>query len=192
MIRHEASILDKDPDQVTAKWGWFLALGIALVILGLAAIAFPLYGSLAGTRVFAWLMIFSGIVAATHAAGVRGWGGVAFQVLIAAVYIIGGLWLLTHMLPGVLTLTVVLIAVLFVQGVFSTVEAVQLRPTEGWKWMLSSGIASIILGFMLWQRFPSSALWAIGLLFGLSLVINGWSFISLALGYRGQPVEAQR
>ena len=76
----------------------------------------------------------------------------------------------------------VLIVVLLVQGISSAIEAFQLRPTEGWGWMLASGMVSVILGIMLWQKFPSSALWAIGLLFGLSLVINGSSFVALALG----------
>jgi uncharacterized membrane protein HdeD (DUF308 family) len=78
----------------------------------------------------------------------------------------------------------VLIAVLLAHGLFTAIEAFQIRPTEGWGWMLWSGVASIILGIMLWMKFPSSALWAIGLLFGLSLAINGWSFIALALGAR--------
>jgi uncharacterized membrane protein HdeD (DUF308 family) len=171
-------------DKIAANWGWFLALGIVLVILGAAAIISPFYGTLAGARVFGWLMIFGGIMTAVHAFGARGWGGVILQGLIAIVWVIGGFWLLTQPLAGAITLTIVLIAVLLVQGLFSVIEAFQIRPTEGWGWMLASGVASVILGIMLWQKFPSSALWAIGLLFGLSLVFNGWSFIALALGAR--------
>jgi uncharacterized membrane protein HdeD (DUF308 family) len=176
-----------DPGKIAANWGWFLALGIVLVILGTAAFMFPLYGTLAGARVFGWIMIISGIMAAVHAFGAQGWGGVLLQALIAIVYVIGGFWLLTQPLAGAVTLTLVLIAVLFGQGLFSAIEAFQIRPTEGWGWMLASGVASIILGSMLWMKFPSSALWAIGLLFGLSLAINGWSFIALALSARSKP-----
>jgi len=178
-------------EKISANRWWFLALGIILVILGTAAFMFPLYGTLAGTRVFGWLLIFSGLVTAVHTFGARGWGGVILQVLIAIVYVIGGIWLLTQPLAGAVSLTLVLIAVLFGQGLFSAIEALQIRPTEGWGWMLASGVASIILGTMLWTKFPSSALWAIGLLFGLSLAINGWSFIALALGVRKEPAAAQ-
>ena len=170
-------------ERISANWGWFLALGIVLVILGIAAFMFPLYGTLAGARVLGWIMIASGIMTAGHAFGTRGWGGV-LQALIAIVYVIGGFWLLAQPLAGAITLTMVLIAVLLAHGLFTAIEAFQIRPTEGWGWMLWSGVASIILGIMLWMKFPSSALWAIGLLFGLSLAINGWSFIALALGAR--------
>ncbi|MES0385271.1 MAG: HdeD family acid-resistance protein [Hyphomicrobium sp.] len=180
-----------DPEKIAANWGWFLALGIVLVILGTTAFMFPFYGTMAGARVFGWIMLASGIMTAVHAFSARGWGGVILQVLIAIVWIVGGFWLLAQPLAGAVTLTLVLIAVLFVQGLFSVIEALQLRPTEGWGWMLASGVASIILGIMLWMKFPSSALWAIGLLFGLSLAINGWSFIALALGARKQPQASQ-
>jgi uncharacterized membrane protein HdeD (DUF308 family) len=182
---------DDTAERIAANWGWFLALGILLIIVGAAAIISPFYGTLAGARVFGWIMIISGIMTAVHAAGARGWGGVILQVLIAIVYIIGGIWLLAQPLAGAITLTIVLIAVLLVQGLFSAIEAFQIRPTEGWGWMLASGVASVILGIMLWQKFPSSALWAIGLLFGLSLVINGWSFVALALSAREKPAGSQ-
>ena len=171
-------------ERIAANWGWFLALGILLIIVGAAAIISPFYGTLAGARVFGWIMIISGIMTAVHAAGARGWGGVILQVLIAIVYIIGGIWLLAQPLAGAITLTMVLIAVLLAHGLFTVIEAFQIRPTEGWGWMLWSGIASIILGIMLWMKFPSSALWAIGLLFGLGLIFNGSSFVALALAAR--------
>jgi len=173
-------------DKIASHRGWFIALGIVLVILGIAALLFPFYGSLAGARLFGWIMVFSGIATAVHAFSARGWGGVLLQILIAIAYVIGGVWLLAQPLAGVATLTLVLIAVLFGQGILSAIEGLQLRPADGWGWMLASGVASIILGIMLWMEFPSSAIWAIGLLFGISLVMNGWSFIILALSARGK------
>ncbi len=175
---------DSVADKIAANWGWFLALGILLIIAGAAAIISPFYGSLAGARVFGWVLIFSGIITGMHAFSTQSWGGVILQALIAVVWIAGGAWLLTQPLAGAISLTIVLIAVLLAQGLISVVEAFQLRPTEGWGWMLWSGVASIILGVMLWMRFPSSALWAIGLMFGLGLIINGSSFIALAFSAR--------
>jgi uncharacterized membrane protein HdeD (DUF308 family) len=118
-------------------------------------------------------MFFSGIATALHAFRASGWGGVVLQILIAIAYVAGGLWLLTHPLDGIATLTLVLIIVLLLQGVFSAVEAFQIRDQEGWIWMLVSGVASIILAVMIKLDFPSSALWSIGLLLGISLAING-------------------
>ncbi|MES0385270.1 MAG: DUF308 domain-containing protein, partial [Hyphomicrobium sp.] len=158
---------DEMADKIAANWGWFLALGAALVILGTAAISSPLYGTTAGARTFAWLMFFGGAATAVHALSAREWSGVIFQVIIAIVYSAGGIWLLTQPASGALPLTLVLIWVLLIHGIFTVLESAQIRPAEGWVWMLVSGVSSVLFAIMLWMKFPSSALWAIGLLFGL-------------------------
>lgn len=177
-----SQVLPVDPEKIAAHRGWFLALGVALVILGTAAVLFPFYGSLAGVRILGWIMLFSGIATAVHAHRAGGWGLTLLQVLIAIAYAAAGIWLLSNPLAAVATLTFVLIAMLLVQGIISVIEAFQIRPTRGWGWVLVSGIASIVLAIMLKMELPSSALWAIGMLVGVSLVIHGWSFIAMALG----------
>lgn len=184
-FENKAVAYASDADDIQGKRGWFVALGVGLIVLGLAAILAPFYGTMAGTRVFAWLLIFSAFVAAVHAVAAHTWSGAIFQALIAAAYLLVGAWLLGNWVEGILVLTMALIATLYVQGIISVLEALQLRPMQGWKRLLFSGICSIILGAMLWMRFPSSALWAIGLLFGLSLLINGAAFLSLGLGVSG-------
>lgn len=58
------------------RWGWFLVLGILLIALGIAALAFTPAATLASVLILGWLMFFSGIVEAVHAFHARGWGGV--------------------------------------------------------------------------------------------------------------------
>lgn len=173
-------------EMISRNWGWFLALGIAMIVLGFIAIASPYLGTFAAARVFGWIMIFTAVSTAIHAATTRGWGGFFLQVLLAFLYLVAGYWLLTQPLSGAITLTVVLIAVLFVQGLLLIAEGIQIRPMNGWGWLLASGLASLLLSLMIWQRFPSSAAWALGLLFGVSLLSSGWSFVALALGSRGK------
>jgi uncharacterized membrane protein HdeD (DUF308 family) len=181
-------VLSVDAEKIAAHRGWFFALGIALVVLGTAAILFPFYGSLAGARIFGWIMLFSGIATAVHAIRASGWGLALLQGVIAIAYALAGVWILSNPLAGVATLTLVLIVVLLVQGIIAVIEAFQIRPAEGWGWMLVSGIASIVLAIMLKMEFPSSALWAIGLLVGVSLAIHGWSFIAMAVGSRKKSI----
>ncbi len=59
--------------------------------------------------------------------------------------------------------------------------AFKLKPEAGWVWVLIGGIASVIVGVMLWAELPSSALWAIGLLLGLNIAMSGWSLLMIAL-----------
>ena len=64
-------------------------------------------------------------------------------------------------------------------------------PTS-WNWETfweMTALLSIILAIMLKMELPSSALWAIGMLVGVSLVIHGWSFIAMARGAQKKPAS---
>ena len=48
----------------------------------------------------------------------------------------------------------------------------------GRAWLLFGGIASILLGTMIWRQFPLSGTWAIGVLLGVKLLIVGTIMIA--------------
>ena len=70
---------------------------------------------------------------------------------------------------------------LIVERLIRAISAFKLKPEAGWVWVLIGGIASVIVGAMLWAELPSSALWAIGLLLGLNIAMSGWSLLMIAL-----------
>ncbi len=51
-------------------------------------------------------------------------------------------------------------------------------------WVLFDGIITLILGFLIWRRWPSSSVWVIGTLLGISLIFSGISRIMLSLAVR--------
>ena len=62
-----------------------------------------------------------------------------------------------------------------------TIYAFRMRPLAGWGWLLFDGILSLVIGMMLWVQFPSSALWALGILAGISILISGWTMVMLGV-----------
>lgn len=91
---------------------------------------------------------------------------------------------------GLATLTLVLAAYLFVDGVFEIIWAFRLRPIKGWGWALSSGIASLVPGIMIWRQFPVSGMWAVGTLAGFHMIFAGSSLASLSRAARTDAKEA--
>jgi uncharacterized membrane protein HdeD (DUF308 family) len=89
--------------------------------------------------------------------------------------------MLAFPLEGALTLTVFLIAFFLAEGVVKCFMAYEMRGQRGWGWTLFSGIASIIVGILLWVALPGSALWALGLLVGIDFLIFGWTLIAITL-----------
>ena len=46
------------------------------------------------------------------------------------------------------------------------------------------GALSLLVGALIWLQWPSSAVWAIGLLLGVNLIFQGAAMVVLSLAYR--------
>jgi uncharacterized membrane protein HdeD (DUF308 family) len=169
--------------QVQTNTGWGIAIGIILMILGVVAIARPLYATIASTLVFGWLFIVAGIVQIIYAFRSQGIGQTIWKLLLGIIYLVAGIYIVANPAMGALALTLALGVTIFAQGVIEVILAFQLRPSPSWGWVLFGGIVGIILGIFIWSRFPNSADWLIGLWVGLHLLISGiWiTFLSSTL-----------
>ena len=77
-----------------------------------------------------------------------------------------------------------LIAAFFiVVGIFRIVVSLVERFPQ-WGWALLNGAITLIAGIIIYVAYPSSALWVIGLLVGLEMIFNGWTWIMLSLSIR--------
>jgi uncharacterized membrane protein HdeD (DUF308 family) len=169
---------------VAEKWGWFLALGIALIVIGFAAIVFPFLSTIAAKIMLGWLFLIGGILMVIHAFSAQGWQGVVWSLLIGILYLIAGGYLAFFPLTGLLTLALLLVILFAVEGIMEIVMAFRVRPHEGWGFMLLSGIAALAVAVLIALDLPSSATWALGLLVGINLLFSGWSYVFLALAAR--------
>ena len=171
-------------ETLSRNWGWLLALGILMIILGVFAIAAPYGATLAVQFALGWVLVIGGVAEGIHAFMARGWGGFLLELLSAILYVVVGVLLLTNPVGGALALTIVLAVFLIVEGIFKIIMAMRVRDHRGWGWLLASGILSVILGALIWAEWPYSGLWVIGLLVGIQLLFTGWSLVMLALAAR--------
>jgi uncharacterized membrane protein HdeD (DUF308 family) len=169
---------------IAEKWGWFLVLGIVLIVAGLAAIAFPLYSTIAAKIVLGWLFLIGGVMIILHAFQVPSWGAFLWELLIGILYVVAGGYLAFFPLTGLLTLALVLAVLFITEGIFEVIMAFRVRPHEGWGWLLLSGLAALAVGVMIALDLPGSAVWALGLLVGINLLFSGWSYVFLAMAGR--------
>lgn len=165
-------------------WGWFLSLGMALIVLGATAISLPLLAALTIEILLGWILVISGLTHVTHAFWERRWRGFMLELLSGILYLVIGLILLAYPLQGVLTLTLLLAIFLIIEGGFKIILAWRLRPLPNWGWALVSGLIALLLGVMIWGRWPTTATWVIGLFIGIDLIFGGWSMVMVALTAR--------
>jgi uncharacterized membrane protein HdeD (DUF308 family) len=165
---------------VAEKGGWFIALGIALIILGIISIAFPLFMTITAKMFLGWMILIGGIASVVHAFYARDWSGFFWNLLIGILYVIVGGWLAFFPLAGLIGLTV-LIAFMFIgEGLVKAFIGFGMEKEDGRLWVIISGIAAIVVGIMLFSGMPSTAMWAIGTLVGINFLFSGWAFIMIA------------
>jgi uncharacterized membrane protein HdeD (DUF308 family) len=171
---------------VGRHWGWFLGLGLLLLLAGTAAIAFPLVSTLAAKFALGWLFLFTGIVNVVHAFSTSGWRAFGHNLLIGLLFAAAGAYLAFFPFTGIITLTLLLAALFVVEGYLEIMMAVRLQPHAGWFWVLLSGVLAIAAGVLIGLGLPDTSTWAIGLLTGINLLASGLSFVLLAIAGRGE------
>lgn len=167
------------------NWWWLLIIGIVYVIAGFVAVGHPVMSTYAVELVIGVVLIVGGIISVIGSFFMGDWKRFLLILVSGILYIIVGYILLRHPLEGVLTLTLFLGAFLFVEGVFKIINALQMKPAPNWGWLLISGIASLILGILIYAEFPSSSTYIIGLLVGIYFLLNGFSMMMISFAVKG-------
>ena len=164
--------------------GGSIVWAILLIVFGFLAIALPLGTSLGVVLVVAWLIILSGGFQFIHAFQSQGAGSIAWKLLVAVVYLIAGIYFLTHPLLGLASFTLALAFFFVAEGVVDLIAYFQNRSAEGSGWILFDGIVTLILGILVWRHWPSTSGWVIGTLVGISMLMTGTTRLMLSLAAR--------
>lgn len=171
-------------EDMRAHRSWFVVLAIVLIVLGLAAVAFPFIAAVAAELLLGWILVIGGIGELVHAFRLRGMNGFVMMLLCALLTLTVGVVLLLFPLSGVLSLTLLLGVLFLVAGAFRMVYAFQWRPAPSWGWLLASGILGVLLGILVLSQWPAAAAWFLGLLVGVDLAFAGACLLTLAAGSR--------
>jgi uncharacterized membrane protein HdeD (DUF308 family) len=173
----------EDTDEQVISSGWMTAIAIVMIVLGIIAIAFPLFTAIASTVFFGWVFIFAGIAQIAYAFQSKGAGKIAWKMILGFLYLFSGIFVMFNPLEGAFAFTIVLGITIFLQGMIQVSLAFQMRwISPNWGWMLVSGLMGIIFGIFIWSSSPLSAVWLIGTLIGINLLFDGIWMLTLHSG----------
>jgi uncharacterized membrane protein HdeD (DUF308 family) len=85
---------------------------------------------------------------------------------------------------GLASLTLAIAVYLFIEGVLELVLSFQMRPAAGTGWLMVDGIITLVLAVMIWSTWPSSAVWVVGTLIGISMFFSGITRLMLSMSVR--------
>jgi len=176
--------LPEQLDRLARGWGWFLAAGIAYIILGVIAYGWPVASTVTLTFFLGMILIVGGIVHAIEAVRLKGETGSGSRAFQAVVGFAAGVLMLRYPGTGMMGITLALAFYFFSSAGTKGVVAFGMRPHKGWGWALFSAAVSFALGVYILASFPTSALWVPGFLLGVEFVVYGASLIGFSLNLK--------
>ncbi len=178
-------------DQLTALragWGWFVALGVAFVILGFVALAHLLVSTVATALYVGALVLVAGIVQVMHAFRIKEWGRFLFWLLSGFLYVVAGGLIVYEPLFAAGVITLMIGVSLVVGGLFRVWVGISSRPSSGWGFIVFAGAITFLLGLEIIAGWPVNSPIILGLFLGIDLIINGVMTLMFGLALRNKAV----
>ncbi len=161
-----------------------MVTGVLLLVTGLIAILLPELMSLTISFLMGWLLIISSAISAYHTMQSYNRKPIAWLKPFL-LFVIGAL-ILYKPLTGVAAVGIFLMIYFFFDGFAGITLGLEFRPIQGWTWMVLNGVISIVIAFIFLLGWPFSSMWLVGLLVGVSLVMDGAAIILLGTSIQKQ------
>ena len=123
--------------------GW----AVVMIVLGLLAVFLPYQTGIGISVLVGWIMVFSGVAYVAYAFAAPGAGAFLWRMLIGIAYVGGGGYLAFH--PGIAleSLTLVVAAVFFAEGVLEVITFFQFRSVPGSGWIFFDAVVTLVLAY---------------------------------------------
>ncbi|MEL7259456.1 MAG: DUF308 domain-containing protein, partial [Pseudomonadota bacterium] len=141
----------------TVHPGWMMALGLLMVLTGIAALAFPFASTLTVEVMTGSIFLTAGVFTTVHAVMNLKAEGVWWELLTGLLYVLAGVAFLANPLGGIIAMTVLLGATFIVEGVLRIIMATQMERSRRLFLLIASGALSILLGGMVFAGLANGA-----------------------------------
>ena len=174
------------PHVTGRDWSWLLGLGILFVIFGFLGLSSVVGVTLISIVFVGFMFLIAGILQFIDVSKSRQWKPALWHALIALLYFTGGCFIISDPVLASTVITALIGWTLVIIGIVRLAMAISLHGTKGWIFTLIASLAAIILGGIILMQWPLSSLWVIGLFISIELLLNGLSYIVLAMSMRSK------
>jgi uncharacterized membrane protein HdeD (DUF308 family) len=178
-------------EEVRRSWGWFLILGILLILLGVACVVKAQTATTFSILALGWVLAISGVVWLVNAFYAWNWGGFFLYLLNAIIRGVTGYLLIRHPDAGAAGVTMLLAALFLVGGLFRAAAASVIQFPR-WGWTVFAGLVSVALGIYLLATWSTSSVFFVGLAIGIDLALDGGALVGFAAAIHSLPTIQAR
>ncbi|WP_163996467.1 HdeD family acid-resistance protein [Pyxidicoccus caerfyrddinensis] len=184
-IQHKQETAPDDRPKVNSTlWGGPFILGLLLTALGIVALGTAFLTSLVTAIFFGAMLAIEGVAEIVSAFRVRKSGGPFVLYLLGGVLsIVVGLFVLVYPGAGLAALTLLLAGYFFASGLFHAITSLVDRYPR-WGWDFFYGAVSVFLGIAVMSQWPISAVWLVGTMVGIGILVRGIALMAGSLTLR--------
>jgi uncharacterized membrane protein HdeD (DUF308 family) len=165
------------------NWGWFFALGVLLIAIGTAALAFSYATTMFSVVLLGCVLLAGGVVQIVQTIMAKKWHGQFLTLLLSLLYLITGVFCIARPAIAAIELTLIISMFCIIAGIFRMATSLISRFNQ-WGWVFFNGLVTLILGCLIFSEWPYSGLWIIGLFVGIDLILSGWTWVLISLKIR--------
>lgn len=161
------------------RTGWDLALGLLLIVLAFVVLGHAVIATAVSVLFLGWMMLIGGIVLLIASFFRIRSGGFWSAALGGSILAVLGIVLLRNTAAAVLTLTLVVGALIFAEGLVRLISAFQ-RHEGVDKWLLVvSGAVSVALGLLVLFNLFEASFVLLGVLLGVQALLDGITLVAV-------------
>lgn len=158
----------------------FFLLGISLTIIGSLAVIFSYASTIFSVLYLGAFLIVLGCIEGFQSFKLHKWSNFFLHLFLGILYIIAGFFIISDPTMNAITLTLFLAIFFVVSGIAKVIFSLtQHIPHKGW--LALNGVLTTILGILIWNQWPFSGFWVIGMFVGIDTIFTGWTLIMLSL-----------
>lgn len=159
---------------------WLIVFGGAVAVLGALAFGHLSVAAVVSTFVIGAVILIGGALQIGHALAMRSLGFGHDWGMGGVFYLLAGLAILFEPVAGASLFILFLALFLAISGVSRLV--IGARP--GGRWMLASGVVSIMAGTVIAMDWPANSLWVMGFMVAFDLVTLGVALMGTGFALR--------
>ncbi len=168
--------------------GWLIAGGLISIFVGFFAMGSPLLFSIVIAQLIGAFALVSGVISLFLALFGKHTAHRVLDGFLALIRIAAGITLLLCVASSIAVITLILAVFFIIEGISLIIGAFKMKAHKGWVWSLVSGVAALVLGLMVYARWPSDSASIIGLLYGINSLF--WGMSLLMMGFAAPKAQA--
>ena len=170
-------------EKLRHRWGWFVALGLLAMVLGLIALGLVVHATIATVYIIAVFMILAGGAEIMLGLGSKTWGREFLYILAGLFYIVAGAFALGQPLHAAIILTLLLGGALLAAGIMRIYIGTHMH-SHAKTMVILGGAFTALVGLLVVLGWPTNSIVILGTLLGVDLLVTGLMWIGFGLRLR--------